>query len=140
MGWQFSYCFAPPDSRNSSSYGGEFVFGRDAKLYGEYTPMIANKNQLGSVYYYLTLNGISVGDEQLPIPPGTFNRKSDGTGGIIIDSGVKFTILYCLAFDLLTKSLTNAITLEPVTGGMTWQACATRGVKMTWKQVTRCQI
>jgi Xylanase inhibitor N-terminal len=34
LGWQFSYCFAPPDSQNSSSYGGEFIFERDAKLHG----------------------------------------------------------------------------------------------------------
>lgn len=129
MGWQFSYCFALPDSQNSSAYGGEFIFGRDAKLHGDYTPMIAKRNEFGSVYYYLTLNGIGVGDEQLSIPPGTFDRKSDGTGGVIIDSGAKFTILHYSALDLLTKSLRNAITLEPVTGGSDMAALCYKGSK-----------
>ncbi|KAF3328190.1 aspartic proteinase nepenthesin-1-like protein [Carex littledalei] len=129
MGWQFSYCFAPPDNQNSSGYGGEFIFGRDAKLHGDYTPMIANRNEFGSVYYYLTLIGISVGDEQLLIPPGTFDQKSDGTGGVIIDSGVKLTILHYSALDLLTKSLKNAITLEHVADGSDMAALCYKGSK-----------
>ncbi|KAJ1693902.1 hypothetical protein LUZ63_010600 [Rhynchospora breviuscula] len=131
LGWQFSYCFAPPGTQNNSSYGGEFVFGSDARLYGNCTPMIANRTQDGSTHYYLSLNDISVGDEQLSIPPGTFDKKSDGSGGFIIDSGVKFTILQYSAFDLLVKSLRKAITLEPVSGGSDMTALCYKGTKQT---------
>ncbi|TQD80029.1 hypothetical protein C1H46_034402 [Malus baccata] len=59
----------------------------------------------------LTLNGINVGDPNVPLPDEIFNMISDGEGASIIDSGTTYTMLRQEAFDALVKALREAIQL-----------------------------
>ncbi|KAF3786507.1 Aspartic proteinase nepenthesin-2 [Nymphaea thermarum] len=42
-------------------------------------------------HYYVALHGISVGGKRLPIPESVFQFSSDGSGGVVVDSGSTFT-------------------------------------------------
>jgi hypothetical protein len=53
--------------------------------------------QRGS-YYYLFLEGITIGDTLLPIDPSMFQLTAVGRGGLIIDSNTTFTVLEDHAF------------------------------------------
>jgi hypothetical protein len=53
--------------------------------------------QRGS-YYYLFLEGITIGDTLLPIDPSVFRLTAAGRGGLIIDSSTTFTALDERAF------------------------------------------
>jgi hypothetical protein len=53
--------------------------------------------QRGS-YYYLFLEGITIGDTLLPIDPSVFRLTAAGRGGLIIDSSTTFTALDDRAF------------------------------------------
>ena len=44
-----------------------------------------------SLFYYLSLRGVTVGDTQLPFSASEFALKGDGSGGTIIDSGTAIT-------------------------------------------------
>jgi hypothetical protein len=71
-------------------------------------------------WYYVSLEGISLGDARLPIPNGTFDLHADGTGGMIVDSGTIFTSLVESAFrvvvgnvaDVLGQPVVNASSLD----------------------------
>lgn len=51
------------------------------------------KNPIFPFYYFLSLLGITVGTTKLDIPSSTFALNSNGTGGMIIDSGTSTTYL-----------------------------------------------
>ncbi|XP_076915230.1 aspartic proteinase nepenthesin-1-like [Bidens hawaiensis] len=75
------------------------------------TPLI--KNPYHPSFYYLSLIGISVGDVDLPIKKiSTFDLNSDGTGGMIIDSGTTITYLEESAFDLVKKEFVSQMKLN----------------------------
>jgi Xylanase inhibitor C-terminal len=46
-----------------------------------------------SSFYYLSLQGITVGEALLPIPPTVFQATENGGGGLNIDSGMTVTAL-----------------------------------------------
>lgn len=69
-----------------------------------------------STYYYLNLTGISVGAAALPIPPGAFALRADGTGGLIIDSGTTITSLVDAAYKRVRAAVRSLVKL-PVTDG-----------------------
>ncbi|KAF8403570.1 hypothetical protein HHK36_011674 [Tetracentron sinense] len=83
---KFSSCFG----NTSNIYAkGHFVLGDGAFIDGYTTPLTIGSNG----FYYLTLLGISFGSIKLDIKPGTFDLKPDERGGVIIDSGSKYTLL-----------------------------------------------
>ncbi|XP_058203507.1 aspartic proteinase nepenthesin-1-like [Rhododendron vialii] len=65
-------------SVNSSDGGGEI----------KTTPLIQNPD-----FYYLSLEGITIGSTRLPVNKTTFALNADGSGGLIIDSGTTITQL-----------------------------------------------
>ncbi|XP_009801916.1 aspartic proteinase nepenthesin-1 [Nicotiana sylvestris] len=73
------------------------------------TPLVKNPSQPS--FYYLSLEGISVGDTQLPIKKSTFSLNQDGSGGVIIDSGTTITYLEESAFSLLKKEFSSQVNL-----------------------------
>ncbi|GFP97349.1 aspartic proteinase nepenthesin-1 [Phtheirospermum japonicum] len=79
------------------------------------TPLI--KNSLLPYYYYLSLQGISIGRTRLPIDTSTFAIRKDGSGGLIIDSGTTRTHLEESAFDQVKKELTRQLGLNTTDGG-----------------------
>ncbi|XP_026430809.1 aspartic proteinase nepenthesin-2-like [Papaver somniferum] len=102
---KFSYCFV----KNSSDgfVGNTFLsFGADATIEGQVgrTPLV--ETSFETSYYYLNLEGISVGGNRLPIPRREFEIDNrDGTGGCIIDSGVPLTTMYKNIFDVVAENL-----------------------------------
>ncbi|XP_059071344.1 aspartic proteinase nepenthesin-2-like [Cryptomeria japonica] len=63
--------------------------------------------------------GITLNGKALDIPPGTFDLQSDGSGGMIIDSGTTVTILDQAAYSPLKEAIQSAIDLTPVDGSST---------------------
>ncbi|KAH9297844.1 hypothetical protein KI387_029526, partial [Taxus chinensis] len=114
VGFKFSYCLTSiADSPPKSS---TIFFGAAAGLKGEVgrsTPFVKNRGESLSLstYYYLSLEGISVGGKLAKIPRGTFDIQPDGTGGFIIDSGTTITYLPSAGYDALRNELASLIKL-----------------------------
>eukprot|EP01018_Ginkgo_biloba_P035782 Gb_23858 [translate_table: standard] len=112
---KFSYCLMSID--DSPSKTSPLIFGEAAGLKAKVlrsTPMLQSKSQ--PTFYYLSLEGISVGGKLLKIPAGTFDLHSDGTGGVIIDSGTTITYLEQAGYDVMKKALTSLIKLPKADG------------------------
>ena len=101
---KFSYCMVIPDDHGS---GSRMYFGSRAVILGGKTPLLKGDYS----HYFVTLKGISVGEEKVPLPEGIFNINSTGTGGFIIDSGTTYTVLRSEAYNSLVNTLSNAIHL-----------------------------
>ena len=52
--------------------------------------------------------------QSLDIPAGTFDIQSDGSGGVIIDSGTTLTILAQSAYDAVKTAMSSSINLPQV--------------------------
>jgi hypothetical protein len=76
-----------------------FYFGVPETSISTYTPIYSNPL---TSYYYVNVTGISVGDVSLNIPADFLNiNRTDGSGGIILDSGTTLTMLIGVAYDLV---------------------------------------
>ncbi|KAM6590359.1 hypothetical protein CsatA_012964 [Cannabis sativa] len=108
---KFSYCLTAMDDTKTSS----LLVGPLASVNTTHsgakvtTPLIENPSQPS--FYYLSLEGISVGGSLLPIEKDTFALKKDGSGGLIIDSGTTITYLEKKAFDIVKEEFTSQINL-----------------------------
>lgn len=106
---KFSYCLTSMagDSETSPLLMGSLarVNKNDTSFAAKTTPLIKNPSQPS--FYYLSLQGISVGDTLLPIEKDTFSIKEDGSGGLIIDSGTTITYLEHKGFDVLKKEFVS---------------------------------
>ncbi|VFQ78140.1 unnamed protein product [Cuscuta campestris] len=67
------------------------------------TPLVRNPSQPS--FYYITLEGISLGRTRLPVAETAFKLNSDGSGGTIVDSGTTLTYLNGEAFGALKEEL-----------------------------------
>lgn len=107
---KFSYCLTSFGSDETSilSIGSRAynILG-DMKL--KTTPLIINP-YIPS-FYYLSLQGITIGETLLPIKSSIFALRDDGSGGMIIDSGTTLTILVKSAFDVVKKEFTRQMKL-----------------------------
>ncbi|TVU38637.1 hypothetical protein EJB05_12021, partial [Eragrostis curvula] len=56
-----------------------------------------------ATFYYVSLEGISIGNTRLPIPRHVFELQSDGTGGVFFDSSTTFTGLDERAFRVVRR-------------------------------------
>uniref|UniRef100_A0A0D6QUA2 nepenthesin n=1 Tax=Araucaria cunninghamii TaxID=56994 RepID=A0A0D6QUA2_ARACU len=115
VGNKFSYCLvstSDPPSKTSPLIIGSAA-GLNAKTFG-FTPLI--KNSVHETFYYLSLEGISVGNKALDIPAGTFELDSGGSGGIIIDSGTTITYLKQSGYDAVKQGLDSAVSLPQADG------------------------
>ncbi|XP_052196750.1 aspartic proteinase nepenthesin-1-like [Diospyros lotus] len=108
---KFSYCLTSIDGTKSSSLlmGSLATAGVGSGGTIETTPLIQNPSQPS--FYYLSLEGITVGDTLLPIEKSTFALKEDGSGGLIIDSGTTITYLEDSAFQLVKKEFISQVKL-----------------------------
>eukprot|EP00249_Psilotum_nudum_P007475 c20593_g1_i1 orf=456-1820(-) len=110
---KLSYCLVSTD--DSTLQTSPMFFGNSLALTGydvQSTPFIANP--LFKTYYYIALKGISVGGKLLDIPASTFDLKSDGSGGLIIDSGTTLTFLVQAAYKRVIHAFKSAIRLPIV--------------------------
>lgn len=112
---KFSYCLMKID--DSQSKTSPLMFGESARLSGKVsssTPIVQNSQE--STFYYLLLDGISVGGKLLNIKKDTFILQSDGSGGFVIDSGTTVTYLEQAGYDAVKQELSSLIKL-PVADG-----------------------
>lgn len=109
---KFSYCLTSIDSTKTSTLLMGSLASVNTTLHMDSmktTPLI--KNPSSPSFYYLSLEGITVGDTILPIKKSTFALHGDGTGGMIIDSGTTITYIEERAFDLVKKEFINQVQL-----------------------------
>ncbi|KAI4326166.1 hypothetical protein MLD38_031506 [Melastoma candidum] len=99
---KFSYCLTSIDDTKSGKLqiGSHVSTGTDGTVLT--TPLIKNPAQPS--FYYLSLQGISVGGTHLPIQKSTFELQDDGSGGLIIDSGTTITYLEQSAYSIVRKA------------------------------------
>ncbi|XP_061350086.1 aspartic proteinase CDR1-like [Gastrolobium bilobum] len=108
---KFSYCLVPmfSDSNNSSS---KLNFGENAVVSGDgtvSTPLVQKKTD---VYYYLTLEAFSVGDNKIEF--GSSSSGSSEEANIIIDSGTTLVLLPSDVYTKLESAVANVVKLERV--------------------------
>ncbi|XAR53448.1 Nepenthesin [Bertholletia excelsa] len=100
---KFSYCIG-----NLSDPYYEYnhlIIGDGAIIQGYSTPI-----QVVNGLYYLTLQGISLGEMSLPINPNIFKRAPlSGHSGVIIDSGTTLIYLHRLGFEALKAQVRSLI-------------------------------
>ncbi|KAK3125228.1 hypothetical protein QOZ80_7BG0602040 [Eleusine coracana subsp. coracana] len=75
------------------------------------TPLVQNPEH--ATFYYVSLEGISIGDTRLSIPDHVFDIKSDGSGGVIFDSGSSLTDLHETAFTAVASYVDEMFELPP---------------------------
>ncbi|KAF6172717.1 hypothetical protein GIB67_000775 [Kingdonia uniflora] len=114
---KFSYCLTTIDDVKSSSTSSSLLFGSLADLNTnstqiKTTPLIQNPSQPS--FYYLSLEGITVGDTLLDIPKSTFALTKGGHGGVVIDSGTTITYLEKTGFALVKKAFVSQMKLPVV--------------------------
>lgn len=114
---RFSYCFTPFNDTTTSS---PLLLGSTASLSSaaKSTPFVPSPSvPRRSSYYYLSLEGITVGDAALPIDPAVFRLiTASGRGGLIIDSGTTFTALEERAFVVLARAVAAQVALPMASG------------------------
>uniref|UniRef100_A0A0D9XED7 Uncharacterized protein n=1 Tax=Leersia perrieri TaxID=77586 RepID=A0A0D9XED7_9ORYZ len=95
--------YATLNSTNTSSSGGPV----------QSTPFIVNPAL--PTLYYLNMTGISVAGDLLPIDPSVFAiNETDGSGGVIIDSGVTVTYLAQPAYGVVQQAFVEWVGLPRV--------------------------
>lgn len=113
---KFSYCFNSIHNKRSSI----LLLGSWANMTSnasKSTPFMRNPHGSPmSSFYYLSLQGITVGEALLPIPPSVFQLTADGGGGLIIDSGTTVTALEERAFIMVTRAFMSRIKLPQASG------------------------
>jgi len=94
-GGQFAYCL--PDFGSSTSTGSFSVGKGSIPASAVFTPLVSNF--MYPTFYFVGLNGISVGGDRLSIPPAVLGR-----GSTIVDSGTVITRLLPQAYNALKTS------------------------------------
>ncbi|CAL5083289.1 unnamed protein product [Urochloa decumbens] len=114
---RFSYCLTPFQDTSSTS---TLLLGSSASLDGitgvGSTPFVASPATALDTFYYLNLKGISLGTMALSIPPDAFSLNTDGTGGLIIDSGTTITMLVDAAYRQVRAAILSLVTLPTKDG------------------------
>ncbi|MCD9559416.1 hypothetical protein HAX54_017346 [Datura stramonium] len=111
---KFSYCLVPiPLESSNSNVTSHINFGSSAILSGPNvvsTPLIRKKP---STFYYLNLEGVSIGNKNLKFKSSKMSTPSvvagDDLGNIIIDSGTTLTLLPNDFYSNLESALVESI-------------------------------
>ncbi|KAI4312606.1 hypothetical protein MLD38_037410 [Melastoma candidum] len=106
-GTKFSYCLVPFFSTTKTT--SKLSIGRDAEVIGPgtfTTPLIPNSPK---IYYYLTLEGISINGEKFEVS-GSSGKGAD-PGNMIIDSGTTLTWLPSDLYQQIEPAVSAAIDL-----------------------------
>ncbi|KAG5563046.1 hypothetical protein RHGRI_005705 [Rhododendron griersonianum] len=107
---KFSYCLTTyGDAKPSTLLVGPQQVAVGAN---KTTPLL--QNPLMATFYYLSLEGITVGSVKLPINKTVFEIQPDGSGGVILDSGTTITYLDFRAYILLREQFISQVKLPLV--------------------------
>ncbi|KAI9192816.1 hypothetical protein LWI28_028057 [Acer negundo] len=92
----FSYCIG--NLQDPNYIHNKLVLGDGARIEGDSTPLEVINGR-----YYITLEGISVGERKVDIDPNIFKRKTHigKDGGVVIDTGSPATWLVTAGFEAL---------------------------------------
>ncbi|KAI3805581.1 hypothetical protein L1987_28096 [Smallanthus sonchifolius] len=104
----FSYCLGSRFGPNSRSV---FLTGFKASSENTNTQTMPLLKVDSKSYYYISLEGISVGETKLPVTKSDF-AISNGYGGMIIDTGTTFTYLEKRVIDMISNEFMNQTKLE----------------------------
>ncbi|KAG5563048.1 hypothetical protein RHGRI_005707 [Rhododendron griersonianum] len=106
----FSYCLTDFNGTRPST----LLIGSHASVNGgiKTTPLI--QGPVNPTFYYLSLEGITIGSTRLPINKTTFALNADGSGGLIIDSGTQITQLAESAYTLVKEEFISQVKLPQV--------------------------
>ena len=110
VGGQFSYCLVPLSSDSTAS--SKINFGKSAVVSGSGTVSTPLIKGTPDTFYYLTLEGMSLGSEKVAFKGFSENKSSPAAveeGNIIIDSGTTLTLLPQDFYTDVESALTNAI-------------------------------
>ncbi|OVA11120.1 Peptidase A1 [Macleaya cordata] len=100
---RFSYCLVQSGLRvNSFLRMGDDVVIKAPRSSLQTTPFVSYKNP---TMYALNLLDISVENNRIGFPPGTFASKPDGTGGCVIDSGSAITFMDTQPYETLKAAI-----------------------------------
>ncbi|KAM7267218.1 hypothetical protein ACFE04_009384 [Oxalis oulophora] len=98
VGSKFSYCIG--NIYDQAYAHNKLILGENTKIEGDSTPLeVIDGN------YYITLEGISVGEKMLGIDPEVFKVKVLGKSGVVIDSGTSASWLAKEGFDVLSNEV-----------------------------------
>lgn len=112
---RFSYCLTSHDETESNKTSAVFLGtppnGLRAHSSGPFrsTPII--HSPLFPTFYYLSLEGITVGKTRLPVDSSVFALKKDGSGGTVIDSGTGVTTFPAAVFEQLKNEFVAQLPL-----------------------------
>ncbi|KAF9600142.1 hypothetical protein IFM89_004753 [Coptis chinensis] len=111
----FSYCIPSGSSSGFLAFGAPNSTASSSTLSNstaaKFTPLLTDSR--GPSFYFLDLQGISVGATKLAISPSTFNLS-----GTIIDSGTVITRLPPLAYSALRTAFQQAMASYPAAPAM----------------------
>ncbi|KAK4415620.1 Aspartic proteinase CDR1 [Sesamum alatum] len=112
IGGKFSYCLTTLDSKVSS----KISFGPSATVAGPGVASTPLVKKSPDTFYYLTLEGVSVGNEALAYNfiPNSKSKASVEEGNIIIDSGTTLTFIPSSLYNELESTLKKSISGNPV--------------------------
>ncbi|OVA18401.1 Peptidase A1 [Macleaya cordata] len=120
---KFSYCLIPLDSK-SKTKASKLNFGSNAEISGKgviSTPLVPKSD---ATFYYLTLEGLSVGEKRIALKSSSSKAVNDiEEGNIIIDSGTTLTLLPPDLYEEFESEVKNAIDLEPTTPPQNLNLC-----------------
>ncbi|KAH6831252.1 Eukaryotic aspartyl protease family protein [Perilla frutescens var. hirtella] len=106
IGGKFSYCLALLNSNATS----KISFGRSAAVAGPKVVSTPLVKKSPDTYYYLTLEGVSVGRKRLDYRSSSTKASSAGReGNIIIDSGTTLTFLPSDLYNRVEATLKKAV-------------------------------
>ncbi|KAL6977844.1 hypothetical protein U1Q18_026627 [Sarracenia purpurea var. burkii] len=129
MGSKFSYCIGNTDDHHYEY--NQLIIGDGARIDGYSTPLQFDKG-----LYFVTLEGISVGEKKLDVDPKIFKRGTWGEGGVVIDSGSTLTFLHRGGYDPLKEEVMSLmdgvlqkVTVRKWTESLCYKGVVSRDVK-----------
>ncbi|KAL1566417.1 protein ASPARTIC PROTEASE IN GUARD CELL 1-like [Salvia divinorum] len=97
----FSYCLVDRDSNSSSTLDFNSTLPADSVV----APLLHNPST--DAYRYIGMTGISVGGKALNFPASLLEMGSNGSGGVIVDSGTTVTRLRKEVYGLVRDAFRN---------------------------------
>lgn len=106
----FSYCLV--DHLSPRNATGHLTFGPNPHLsaHSSSAARLLLRPKL-QPFYYVSVAGISVAGERLPIPPAVWN--AGGGGGAILDSGTTLTVLAEPAYEAVVAAISGRLAAVP---------------------------
>ncbi|XP_057804959.1 protein ASPARTIC PROTEASE IN GUARD CELL 1-like [Salvia miltiorrhiza] len=106
----FSYCLVDRDSNSSSTLDFNSIPPADSVA----APLVDNPSN--DAYRYVAMTGISVGGEAVKFAASLLEMGSDGSGGVIVDSGTTVTRLRRDVYGLVRDAFRNKTSALPWAG------------------------